>query len=469
MAQARHREASSQDINAQLPNVEGLWTGMKPYALRFQDLIMQYQANRTLPPLLTPSSLTSIQGSDSTHKFKIPSLTHRRAACTHLTMERIHGGYKCHNCRQISHFDWVYSCTQDEKVPASGALPVGPTVSDPFEPRSIETNDEVLPFGEDQADLELARPQLSSWVENAIRDGHYTPEQVKTLRAQRENVIQRTLISIRMFEQSQDSDVNSPIESRLSQHLYTEPPSPLPATPDAIRESAVSKAGFRAPLCVEPKLKLYPHCKYRACHHCRPTYRDRTWQCFEEIFSDRSPIDLDLLKANERPMASVSLLRNIGLRSQPRGRPRLRSFDSRSLYTLNDTGQIVHKNNAYHKESTLPTSYDITDIRDDPESKGFRESMKRAFKGLLASRRSKNYSVSDKTKSDAAALSTEPDAVEFDVGLYRELSDELLSEAASIPLPLDDSLGAITASTEEIVAVTEEAAETGAADLILAV
>lgn len=472
MAQARHRETSLRDTDDQFVALEAFLRGMTPYAVKLRDFIMQNQSTRTLPP--SPSHSHSPEGesqnSGSTQKIKLPSLSTRRAACTHVTMERLHGGFKCHNCDKVSHFEWVYSCIQDEKVPANNAVPVISTISSPFEPRSTDAMEAVLPSND--MGLQIAAPQLSPWVENAVRKGHYTPEQVQLLRAQKQTVIDNTRITLQMFEQSQTSEKDSPRKTKAKQPLNTVPDRPFGTIHEVVQRSAIGKAESLVPLSTEPKLKMYPHCRYRACHHCRPTYRDRAWQCFDEIFSDDSTIDLDSLEAEERPLASVSLLRAIGLRSSPpRGRPRLRSFDSRSIYALDDAGRIVLKNNSYRKDSTLPGSSDIADIGVEPEGKDFRESMKRAFKGMLASRRSKIYSELDrKDESEDRSSTSEVDAVEFDVGLYRELNDEMLKEASGIPLPddstevLDESMGNLAV---EGVAVTEEAAETGTADIIL--
>ena len=440
--------------------------------MKLRDLIMPNQATRTLPPEPSHSSGCELQSPESTQTIKIPSLNTRRAACTHVNMERLYGGFKCHNCEKVSHFDWVYSCTQDQKIPADDTGFVDLTVSSPFEPRSTDAFEEVLPSND--TDVQIASPRLSPWVENAIRNSHYTPEQVQLLRAQKQTVIDNTRITLQRFEQSQTSEKNTPRKSKALQSLNTSPDLPLGTTRDVGQKSAIEKVESSGPLSAAPKLKMYPHCKYRACHHCRPTYRDRAWQCFDEIFSDDSTIDLDMLEAEERPLASLSLLRTIGLRGPPpRGRPRLRSFDSRSIYTLNNAGQIVLKNSPYRKDSTLPTSADVADIRVEPESKTFRESMKRAFKGMLDGRRSKDYSeLTKKGQSQAGNSVSELDAVEFDVGLYRELNDELLGEASGIPLP-NDSIEGLDGGVEglpvEGVAVTEEAAETGTADIILSV
>ena len=472
MAQARHRETSLCDTNDELVSLEALLRGMTPYAVKLRDLIMQNQGTRTLPPSPSHSPEGELQNSESTQKIKIPSLSTRRAACTHVTMERLYGGFKCHNCDKVSHFDWVYSCIQDEKVPANDAVPVDLTVSSPFEPRSTDAMEEVLPSND--MGVQIAAPQLSPWVEKAVRKGHYTPEQVELLRSQKQTVVDNTRITLQRFEQSQANENDSPRKSKAKQPLNTVPDSPLGAIHEVVQKSAIEKAESLVPLSAEPKLKMYPHCRYRACHHCRPTYRDRAWQCFDEIFSNDPTIDLDSLEAEERPLASASLLRTIGLRSSPpRGRPRLRSFDSRSIYTLDNSGHIVLKTNSYRKDSTLPSSADVADIGVEPESKGFRESMKRAFKGMLAIRRSRTYSELDrKDESEAGSSTSEVDAIEFDVGLYRELNDEMLKEASGIPLPTD-STEVLDAGVEDLsvegVAVTEEAAETGTADIILSV
>ena len=470
MATARHRETSLRDTDDEF--VEALLRGMTPYAVKLRDLIMQNQATRTLPPPPSHSPEGELQSSESTQKIKIPSLNTRRAACTHVNMERLYGGFKCHNCDKVSHFDWVYACTQDERIPANDGALGNLTVSSPFEPRSTDGIEEALPSN--GMEVQSATPHLNPWVENAIRKGHYTPEQAQLLRAQKQTVIDNTRITLQRFEQSQTSEKNSPCKSKASQSLNTVPDLPLGTTNNVVKKCAIEKAESSAPLAAESKLKMYPHCKYRACHHCRPTYRDRAWQCFDEIFSDDSTIDLDKLEAEERPLASLSLLRTIGLCSPPpRRRPRLRSFDSRSIYTLNDAGQIVLKNNSYRKDSTFPTSADVANNGVEPDSKGFRENMKRAFKGMLASRRSKNYSeLKRKDKSEAGSLTSELDAVEFDVGLFRKLNDELLREASGTPLP-NESIEGLDGEAEDLpvggVAVTEEAAETGTADIILSV
>ena len=131
------------------------------------------------------------------------------------------------------------------------------------------------------------------------------------------------------------------------------------------------------------------------------------------------------------------------------------------------------KNNSYRKDTTLSSSADVADMGVEPESKGFRGSMKRAFKGMLMSRRSKSYSgLGREDKTEAGSSTTELDAVEFDVGLYRELNDEVLREASGIPLPNDstEDLDMVMGdSPVEGVAVTEEAVETGTADIIMSV
>ena len=472
MAQARHRETLLRNTNDGFVSLEALLRGMTTYAVKLRDFIMQNQGTRTLPPSPSHSPEGGLESSQSTQKIKIPSLSTRRAACTHVTMERLYGVFKCHNCDKFSSFDWVYSCTQDENIPANDALLVNLTISSPFEPRSTDAIEEILSSSD--VDTQIATPHLSPWVEMAVKKGHYTPEQVKLLKAQKQSVIDNTRITLQKFEQSQTSEKDSPSKSKAKQPVNTVPDSPLGTIHEAIQNLAIEKAESSVPLSAEPKLKMYPHCRYRACHHCRPTYRDRAWQCFDEIFSNDSTIDRDALEAEERPLASVSLLRTIGLRSSPpRGRPKLRSFDSRSIYTLNNAGRIVLKNDSYRKDATLPRSADVADMGVQPESKGFRESMKRTFKGMLMSRRSKSYpELNQKDESEAGSSTSELDAVEFDVGLYRELNDEVLRDASGIPLPTD-STEVLDVVMEDApvagVAVTEEAAETGTADIIMSV
>ena len=126
-------------------------------------------------------------------------------------------------------------------------------------------------------------------------------------------------------------------------------------------------------------------------------------------------------------------------------------------------------------EPNNDTAADVADERAEPDSKGFRDSVKRAFKGMLmSSRKRDSWSSKSSKKSSRKRHISDNEDTEFDLGLWKELSEELLREAAAIPLPGHDGKDGIETEDDEVevqdgVAVTEEAVETGTADIIMSV
>lgn len=101
--------------------------------------------------------------------------------------------------------------------------------------------------------------------------------------------------------------------------------------------------------------------------------------------------------------------------------------------------------------------------------------MKRAFRGMITRRESsRSFRVRGKGREswieDDRGRGTpgNEDPAEFDLGLWREMDEQLLSEAAGVPLPnvsdFDLGEGGVRG-----VALTEEAAQVKAADVIMSV
>ena len=324
--------------------------------------------------------------------------------------------------------------------------------------------------------------QLSPWIEKAISDCHYTPEQVAKLRAQKQHVVDTARAAIDHFEQSQTNDTNSPTQTPTTlQSVDANPHLPFPVINEVQEPSATDSPSIKVALALQPKTRMFPFCKFCACQLCRPTHRDRAWQCFDEVFEKEHDIPLIHYEDFNRPLASASILSKIGLHP-PRlpKRPLLRSLDSRALYSRSEAGQVLFNNNkGSYRKSADPTSSstDIADMNAELESKGFRESMKRALKNMLMTRRPS--SPIRKRKARGGTDTTDEDAVEFDMGLWKELNDELLKEASSIPLPEKDSTEGLSKEITEMsigkmrdvggVAVTEEAIDLGTVDVIMSV
>ena len=432
------------------------------------------------PPGLGPSS--------SRLQVKVPSLANRKAACTHLTMDRLYGDFKCNVCNRPSELGWVYSCTQDDRIhpfqdsstQVSGSLNERLAQLEDHMKYGLTSQHDSNNAGKANNTVVLPTVDLSPSVEKLIKEGHYTAGQIVTLRAQKQHVFNVAFAVTEGFEESQRPVNPSPRKTNTSQSVDANPHLPFPLI-NEVRDTSTTDTTASDRLSGVSKARLFPYCKFRACQICRPTYRDRTWQCFEEIFNMDPPNPTLILADENRPLAKLSIMRAIGLRSTPR-RPKLRRLDRSGMYSLDGEGKLVFKNKSHRgspASTTSSDSYDTSDIADtdiEPESKGFRQSMKRAFRSMLATRQNQGRTSSSgrkrKTTSETHTTSDE-DAEEFDMGLWKELNDELLDEASGVPLPVKESMDSFDERMEEAdiagIAVTEEAAETNTADIIMSV
>lgn len=423
-------------------SIDALWGAVRPFAVSLRDVIL----------LHSNSPIPSFDGSSAASPV-IPSVQSRRAACTHLTMERLYGDYECMVCHRPSAWGWVYSCNQDD-------------------------SDDEAATGSDHTILPpVTVLDLPMWTREAISKGHYTEEQVETMIAQRRKVLDTILTSEVHFKKTQATARRT--SSRRSRPISTsiEANSHLPfpviteiasSSADSARQSVDQSSGTRP--------RIFPLCRYRACQMCRPTYRDRTWQVLENAFAANIlPADIYEDDPN-RPVSDFKLVYNIGVRKKAKARrPPLRTHDSMGIYTINSEGQLAIKNgNAGQSASPKKPSPDIADQKAEADSKGFRDSVKRAFKGMLTSRKRESWGSKYSRRSVRKADVPNNDSAEFDLGLWKEMSEELLREAASIPLPGHDGKDGLDKEEDEVevmdgVAVTEEAVDLGAADIIMSV
>ncbi|KAL9018583.1 MAG: hypothetical protein Q9185_004099 [Variospora sp. 1 TL-2023] len=333
--------SSQRATGSGLDGFDALWGAMRPFAISLRDVIM----------LHSPSSIPSTDGTSAASPVIIPSVQNRRAACTHLTMERLYGDYECMVCHRPSAWGWLYSCSQDDS-------------EDDFDP----AQDRVV-------EPSLTTADLAPWIQDAIAKGHYTEAQVEKMDA--------FIIKV------------------ISPDIYENDPT--------------------------------------------------------------------------RPLSDPDVLRTLGLRKAKAGRPPLRTFDSMGIYTINAQGQLaLSSGNGTRSTALNNLSADVADQKAEADSKGFRDSVKRAFKGMLISR--KRDSGSSKYSRGSSRKKRIPDdgSAEFDLSLWRELSEELLREAARIPLPGHDGKDGLEAEEDEVevedgVAVTEEAVDLGTADIIMSV
>ncbi|KAL9030544.1 MAG: hypothetical protein Q9196_001348 [Gyalolechia fulgens] len=352
-------------------------------------------------------------------------------------MERLYGDYDCMVCHHPSAWGWVYSCTQDDD-------------------------------GE-ECDHHSSRPvtaaDLSLWIQKAIANGHYTEADVERMVSQRQKVIDIIAASEAHFQKMQPTgkrpskrdSTSIDVNGHINFPVVTEVPT---SASDTVSPSLDRSAN--------PRPRIFPVCRYRACQLCRPTYRDRTWQRWET--TRKAPImppdiyDDDM----DRPVSNVDVVRTIGRAA----RPPLRACDSLGIYTINAKGQLALKNTSTHRSADVNhVSADLADQRAEADSKRFRDSVKRAFKGMLISRKRESWSSKYSRRSTRKTGVPDDDGAEFDLGLWKELSEELLREAAGIALPGQDGKDGLETQEEvtDGVAVTEEAVDLGTADIIMSV
>ena len=427
-----------------------LWKIMAQLAIALKDILLQSasdQGSKALPPVQT-----------------------RQAACTHMTMTRLYGPYRCSHCSAIPRFGWVYRCTQDYEAKGSSArldwrrsrlFNTDPVVGDSKDPSTV---------------------QLSSWMEEAILHHHYTPEQSTKLREQKQKVIDSIATAERGLTQQRRAsyprtpprptvntdDMPFPVIEEMPEEFMSLPPFP-PVNKPVI------------------KTKLAPECFHQTCPACRPLSRDRAWQSFDHILKDiDASSTIDFAKDN-RPISRADLVRQLGLRKT---RSRFRRFSDIDLVSNNENRQPPCQDDPSAPVETKRVRSKFYVGDDAPDRRGFRESARRAFHGMFMSRRRRscasNTSNSSSRSSRKARRQQELWEEESDLGLQMNQSPEfLLIQAAMTRLPgLDGMDGLETeeeAGIEEVadeggavvvpdgVAVTEEAVDLGAADIIMAV
>lgn len=406
--------------------------------------------------------------SSPTSPTKVPPGQQRRMACTHLTMKRQYGGYRCMICRRIPDIGWIYICTQDEADSTNEGEELGVWIDGTAEPAS-----HWLEKAESEALQAEPRPvtQLSAWIEKAIADGHYTPEQVVILLEQKQNVNDKIAAAFQHFH---DIEAQALAQSQPSVDSNAHLPFPV------INQVSSSQNNDVLPSNPPPTARLFPYCEHRACHNCRSTFRDRTWQKFDDIFEDHTAPFIDF-ETDNRPLASPSIVASLGVHEpkSKRQRPLLHTFDSMGLNRARSGKRAL--------ETATSNEQNFGDLADqgEAENKSLRHTIKRAFREMLMSRRESIASNRSSVNTTGPSRDTNrrtrlhkeaptEESSESDLGIWKQANDELLWEAPHVKLPGHGGHAGLVAQTEEVevedgVAVTEEGVDTGTADVIMSV
>ena len=423
------------------------------------------------------NAITSVSPQSSPNSpTKIPPNQQRRMACTHLTMKREYGDYRCMICRRIPNIGWIYKCTQDEaemnngEQDLEGANKDGPTKLGSYRLAKADAD------GMSKAETRSVT-QLSPWVEKAILEGHYTHEQELILRKQKQNVNDKIAAAMQHFTENEAEVTASSQQLQQSPSVDANSYLPFP-----VINQVNDPLNTNSPLSdLIPTARVFPYCEHRACHSCRSTFRDRTWQHFDDIFEAPPPPAVDFAIDN-RPLSSPLIVATIGTHEakRRRQRPLMQTFDSMGLMRPRSGKRTL--------ESATSSSDDLADSGEE-DNKGLRHTIKRAFREMLMSRRdsiattSRNSSSTTATARPSREVSRRSrlrkeaivdDSEEYDLGLWKEANDTLLKEASRVKLPGHDGHDGLDAQADEVdvpdgVAVTEEGVDTGTADVIMSV
>ena len=426
-----------------------------------------------------------------------------------MTLKRLYGTYQCTHCSRQSPFGWVYRCTQDCDAEILNH-------QDELEP-SLETLLHSISNSRDDKDDTLdtlIKPSgdvsdvvISPWMEQAIADGHYTPAQVSILRSQRQKVRECIAEAENSLKRSRRPSF---VESMGSWMTPLPPPvSFLDATssvtggvagnplmlqdtfPRTSSRSSISTTGKRVSL---RRTKITSDCTYKTCQLCRPTSRDRAWQCFDHVLN-RTNTAIPSFLTDNRPLSDPNIVRSIGL-FQPSSRSELLDYDSTSDSDTDSQYQRYVTPSTHHeswtteelnnfkvrqdthrpihgKENGIDPGQDISSPQQAPPHKGLRHTLRRTFHGMLTGTRRSSRRSTPSTLSAPSIQKIQEDEV-VDKGLWwREnlstvdLVGMLTRGKGSKEILEHGERGEVR--VEDGIAVTEEGVDLGTADIIMQV
>ncbi|KAJ4372635.1 hypothetical protein N0V86_007997 [Didymella sp. IMI 355093] len=217
----------------------------------------------------------------------------RTPNCTHVDMDRIYGrDQQCYVCGREPSIGFLYECRQDCSSPSLHDLLAVPEHVDSLRPKSPLRS-------------ELEDVGLSESVIRTAEQGQYTSAQLEILKSQKQDMKQIIEDSI------QGSQIND-VVARLAAFAST--PSNNDGTMNSKAKDAVSTSMLQNLMTATDESQSAV-CAFRACHTCRPYYRDRVYISFAAVVSaDFPPVSED--EAQHLPIKSARVLRSIGASQQ---------------------------------------------------------------------------------------------------------------------------------------------------------
>ncbi|KAI9671452.1 MAG: hypothetical protein M1831_004361 [Alyxoria varia] len=251
-----------------------------------------------------------------------------KPACTHIQMVKVHDADAyCDICGNKSRIGWVYACEQDKQgrgLPATIESRKRFLNSNDHNNKSSPTND-------------LETCGVSEWVIKAASKGHYTEDQLTTLKRQKNhvtNIIADTMDSIKHSVRPKSM---GSYPSYLPQPIFANSQTQKSATKlrrrtlsVAIDKKAIAEDKDKSYVLSEKSkankkqsrsttaflMRSFQICEFKCCPTCRPLNRDRCWASFDSAI-DMSPSDDIPWEPETMPVTNARVLKTIGLHSPP--------------------------------------------------------------------------------------------------------------------------------------------------------
>ncbi|KAI4665524.1 uncharacterized protein J4E78_002986 [Alternaria triticimaculans] len=199
--------------------------------------------------------------------------------CTHLDMDRVFGQEQhCGVCGRSPSIGFLYECRQD------------------CEPRLLRTllardQDSIEPV-KSALRQELEKIGLGESIIITAESGHYTDKQLNKLKGLKLE-LQQVILDTQQATQA--SDVVSRLTAAMAKAPYS------------------TDGAFNS----MPDMNAKPMgCNVRACHTCRPYYRERMYIPFQAVLNAEFP-PMTREDMEELPTKSAHIMRTIGTRAQP--------------------------------------------------------------------------------------------------------------------------------------------------------
>lgn len=221
----------------------------------------------------------------------------RAPNCTHVDMDRIFGhDLQCHVCGRSPSIGFLYECKQDHNAETLSEL--------------VNQHMDKIEISKSSLRQELEAIGLNESIILTAENGHYTDEQLeklKELKLELNDIISMT------EEVGQANDFVSKLAAMAKlpytiDGTYNSVPAKVRAT---LPENNGQSPTTRRRLTVPQKLL---ECVFRACHTCRPYYRDRLYISFEGVLNAEFP-PMTRYDIEQLPIKSARTMRTIGIKA----------------------------------------------------------------------------------------------------------------------------------------------------------